>query len=78
MYVCMYVCMYIYIYIYIYAHTCASVCKQRQTRRFGIGGKGSYNQVVVLYVAKTRVLVCRGVLRTHCPSFVALRSYMVH
>ena len=24
---------------------------------------------------KTRVLICRGVLRTHCPSFVALRGF---
>ena len=54
-------------------------CISNAQRGNGIWGKrvlepnqGSQNRAEQ---RKTRVLICRGVLRTHCPPFVALRGF---
>ena len=57
----------------------AAIYKQRPTRQWHRGrrkgvlerNQGSQNHAEQ---RKTRALICRGVLRTHCPSFVALQG----
>ena len=49
--------------------------KQRPTRQWHRGEGVLEPSGSVLCCENTRVLTCRGVLRTHCPSFVALRGF---